>query len=716
MQTPFAAASHHDVLVLLVQMAVLLLVARLLGELAQRLKLPSVVGEILAGVVLGPSLLSGFFPVLGAWLVPHTPTQGHLLETISLIGAMFLLLLTGLEMDLSLIKRRAKTAIGVSLGGIATTLSTGFLLGWLLPEDMRAEGASHLVFAAFVGIAMSISAIPVIAKVLMDLDMMRRDIGQTIVAAGMSDDTIGWILLSIVAAMATGEGVGIVSIAQTVGMVVGFLIVSLTAGRWLVERLLATVLDRGVSRDRGVTLVVGLAFVWGSITQAMGLEAVLGVFVMGVIFGQMRRLPSDVVHKLEGIGLGVFAPIFFGVAGLKVDLRALLEPRLLLIGFLVIAVASIGKFTGTYLGARLIGRRPHWNALAYGAGLNARGAMEILIATIGLRLGILSTEMFSVIVVMAIATSLMAPPALRYVLSRLEPDEQERERLRREELRQASRLGNLTRALVPVRTRADGAVATQSVESWVLEQVEKSLSITLMSVAPKPDDRAVATEYLATLRKLFPHREVMTRVVVGVEPATAILDEAARDYDLIVVGASEQRAGGEGVFNPVIDTVVRGAPCPTMVIRGHNFEDHFPLKRILVPTSGSAASRTAAELAFMLARGTDAQVMLLNVCERDPSSLRAVGAQDARALRIEAAREGMESLAELAATYEVQVEQLVEFAESVEGEVLRQIEERSVDLLVLGSDVMVGTNRLYLGPRIERMLFDAKCPVLLLNA
>ena len=234
----FTAAPHDDMLKLILQVSLLLLSARALGELAQRLGQPSVVGEILAGIILGPSLLSSFFPAFGSWVVPQTEVQCYLLEVVSLVGAMFLLLITGLETDLRLIRRHARTAIGVSLGGVLVTFSSGFALGQLLPDFLLADADRRLTFALFVGTAMSISAIPVIAKVMMDLNLMRRDIGQTIIAAGMSDDTIGWILLSVVAGLAAGEAVTAGSVLGAVGSVAAFMALSFTLGRGLVKRLL----------------------------------------------------------------------------------------------------------------------------------------------------------------------------------------------------------------------------------------------------------------------------------------------------------------------------------------------------------------------------------------------------------------------------------------------------------------------------------------------
>jgi Kef-type K+ transport system membrane component KefB len=429
----FTAAPHHDVLVLLVQITLLLACARLLGELAQRFGQPTVVGEILAGIVLGPSLLSGFFPAVGHWIVPQTPESGHLLEVVSLFGAMFLLLLTGLETDVRLIRRHSRTALAASAGGIIVPFATGFLLGQYLPGALLAKPGERLVFALFLATAMSISAIPVIAKVLLDLNLMRRDIGQTIIAAGMADDAVGWMLLSVVVGMARSGELEPGAVAWSVGKVVLFMVVSFTAARWLVARTVAVVQDRMGSHFRILSAVVVLTFAWGAVAQALGLEAMLGAFVMGILLGQLPRLPHRVPEQIEQMAIGIFAPIFFAVAGLKVNARSLLEPRLIVITLIVILVASFGKVVGGYCATRFFTRCDHWTALSFGVGLNARGAMEIIIASIGLGLGILSQEMFSVIVVMAITTSVMAPPLLRWTLSHIRPGEKEMRRLEREE-------------------------------------------------------------------------------------------------------------------------------------------------------------------------------------------------------------------------------------------------------------------------------------------
>ncbi len=712
----FTAASHHDVLVLVFQIAVLLFTARALGEVAQRLGQPSVVGEILAGIILGPSVLSSLIPAFGAWIVPQTAVQGYLLEVVSLIGAIFLLLITGLETDLALIRRHARTAIGVSFGGIAVTFLTGFLLGQALPDFLLADPDQRLIFALFVATAMSISAIPVIAKVLMDLNLMRRDIGQTIIAAGMSDDTTGWILLSIVAGLAAGESVSAGSVLQTVGSVLAFMVLSFTLGRWFVKKALDFVQDRIISRDRLLTLVVVLTFAWGALTQALNLEAVLGAFVAGILFGQMPRLPQSVHHKLESVALGIFSPIFFAVAGLKVNILNLLDPQLILIALLVIAVATGGKVVGTYLGARLIGRKDHWTALSFGAGLNARGAMEIIIATIGLNLGILGQDMFSIIVLMAMTTSLMAPPALRWVLARVTPSEEELKRLRREELAALSLVANIHRVLLPVRRREVDQSPLQTIEAHILDKIadKTPLSLTLFNVA-SPGNRALGARFLNDLAPLFSQREVVKRVVEGTQPDQVILDEVEKDYDLLVLGATEESKGSNVLFTPLVDRLIRLSPAPTIVVQGQRVQPDWSPSRILVPTNGTEASKNAAELAFSLATDANDEVVILHAVadESDGYVLDASG--DLLERRLETGRHIVNELRELGETADVRVDTEIRQGPNADTVILETAEERNIDLIVLGTSVRSGTSRLFLGPRVERILRNAACPVLVFN-
>jgi Kef-type K+ transport system membrane component KefB/nucleotide-binding universal stress UspA family protein len=716
MNQPFTAAPHHDVLVLLVQIVILLFSARLLGEIAQRLGQPSVVGEILAGVLLGPSFISGLFPVLGDWIVPHTPVQGYLLETISLLGVMFLLLITGLETDLALIKRHARTAIGVSFGGIITTFTTGFLLGQVLPDDLLVNPEQRIVFALFIATSMSISAIPVIAKVLMDLNLIRRDVGQTIIAAGMSDDTIGWILLSIVAGLASGAALSFEGVAQSVGRVLIFLVVSFTIGRVMVRVSLNFVQNRSNAREKVLSLVVILAFSWAVFTQALGLEAALGAFIMGILLSQMPSLPEEVVHKLESIALGIFAPIFFAVAGLKVNIGSLLEPRLFLTALLVIFVATFGKVIGTYAGARLVGKKDHWTALSFGAGLNARGAMEIIIATIGLSLGILTQEMFSIIVLMAVTTSLMAPAALRFVLKRVNPTEEEQLRLEREALTRDNIVANVHRVLLPVRVRPDSS-PIHLAESRILERIGlgSQLSLTLFNVSKKGEE-SNTSEYLNRIARTFANHTVTKKVVIGENASDLILDEANRGYDLMVLGAPQKAQDTRVLFNPLTDYLARLAPCPSLIIHAPQIDDDWKPQRILVPTNGSTAAKRAAEVGFALA-GTDpdSQVSILQVVDGEESPY-TIGRSVIVDRQLDISNQIVGELQTIGNSFGVATTAQVEVATKPAEAIVQIAEAETTDLIILGVSVRAGSDRLYMGPLVEHILDTAPCPVMVVNA
>lgn len=688
----------------MVQIAALLLAARLLGGLASRLGQPTVVGEILAGVILGPSLLSGLLPVVERWVVPQTAVQGHMLEVVALIGVMLLLIVTGLETDLGLIRRRIGVASGVAVGGLVLPLASGLALGFLLPDSLLADPGQRTIFALFVATALSISAIPVLAKVLMDLGLMRREFGQTALAAGMIDDITGWTLLGLVTALAGTDAIGAGTVLQTVGMVAIFVLATATVGRLLVDRGLGLVVDRFRGPDHVLTLIVGLSFAWGAFSQALRLEPVIGAFAVGILFGRLPAVPPDTVRKLEAMTLGVFAPIFFAVVGLKLNLRAILEPRLLAMTLLVILVATFGKVAGAYLGARYLSKQDRWSSLAYGAGLNARGVLGIIIATIGLALGILTQEMFSIIVVMAVVTSLIAPFAIRFCLARVEPDDEERRRLAREEWLKKSFASGIRRILVPVRPR-EHTVGTQTVQAAVVARLARSREVQTTLLAVYSDgERSMASKYLDKVSRLFDKGNTVTRTVFGEEPVSMILAAADADYDLLVIGTPTLAGSDQTIFGPVIDDLVKLSTCPTLVVRGEDVAEDWNPRRILVPVSGSTSSRNAADLALAVA-GDEAVVTGVHVTvpARVPTR-QEMGSDITSELEAVASRLGQ------------RIETRVREAPDVETGILEAIRDTGADLMVLGTSVRAGSRRLYLGPRVEQILREATCPVVILNS
>ncbi|MFI6457522.1 cation:proton antiporter [Streptosporangium amethystogenes] len=419
---PVAPIAAHQLLVFLLQVGLLLLLALTFGRLAGRLGMPAVVGELFVGVVLGPSFLAHVAPGLSTWLFPQDSAQFHLLDAVGQIGVLLLVGITGIHMDMGMVRRRGATAAGVSIGGLLVPLAFGIGAGFLLPATLIPTGTEPLVFALFLGVAMCVSAIPVIAKTLMDMGLLHRNIGQLTLTAGMIDDAFGWFMLSIVSAMAT-TGLRAGSVLVSLACLLAVVVFALTLGRPLVRhsfRLTSRDEDSGASVATAAVLIL-LA---SAATHAMGLEAVFGAFVCGMLIGTAGGVEPARLAPLRTVVLSGFAPIFFATAGLRMDLTSLADPMVLLAGLGILIVAIVGKFAGAYAGARA-SRLNRWEALALGAGLNARGVIEVVVAMVGLRLGILSVEVYTIVVLVAIVTSLMAPPILRWAMARVEQTTEE---------------------------------------------------------------------------------------------------------------------------------------------------------------------------------------------------------------------------------------------------------------------------------------------------
>lgn len=422
-QGPVAPLGPHALLVLLLQLGVLLGLALLLGRLAVKLRMPALVGELSAGVIVGPSLLAHLAPGVQGWLWPHDTGQQHLLDAVGLIGVLLLVGITGMHIDLDLVRRKGATVAWVGAGGLLIPLAAGIGIGFAMPTSVA--GSNRPVFVMFLGVALSVSAIPVIAKILLEMRLLHRNIGQLVVSAAAVDDIAGWLMLSMVSAMAT-NGLRAGQVAWSVAALVGVVAATALVGRPVVRvtlRLAARSADPGVRTAAAVVLI--LLFAAG--THALGMEPILGAFLAGILIGSSGLLDLEWLTPLRTIVMSVLAPIFFATAGLRMDLTALIRRDVLLAAVVVLAVAILGKFAGGYLGARAA-RMHHWEGLALGAGLNARGVVEVIVAMVGLRLGILGTEGYTIIVLIAVVTSLMAPPILRYAVARIPVTTEETDR------------------------------------------------------------------------------------------------------------------------------------------------------------------------------------------------------------------------------------------------------------------------------------------------
>ncbi|MFD7275474.1 cation:proton antiporter [Streptomyces sp. NPDC059862] len=405
----------HHVQLFLLQLGVLLLLALCMGRLAVRCGLPAVVGELTTGILLGPSVFGAVAPELAERLLPAQADQAHLLDAVAQLAVVMFVGVAGAHMDLGMLRRRRGVIVKVSLGGLLIPMILGVAAGFLVPRALLGDSAERPVFALFLGVALSVSAIPVIAKTLSDMRLMHRNVGQLTLASAAVSDAVGWFLLSLVSTMAIGTldaAEAALAVLSLAGFVVAMLFVGRPLVRWVMQRV-----NRAGDPGPAAAVAAIVILLGASAGQALELEAVFGAFVAGLLVASTvdRRL----LAPLHSVTLAVFAPLFLATAGLRIDLTALADPAVLLAGIVVLLLATLGKFAGAYLGARA-GRLSRWEGIAIGAGLNARGAVEIVVASVGLRLEILTTAAYTVVVLIAVATSVMAPPLLRWATGRIE--------------------------------------------------------------------------------------------------------------------------------------------------------------------------------------------------------------------------------------------------------------------------------------------------------
>jgi Kef-type K+ transport system membrane component KefB len=410
--------SEHQLFLFMAEVAVLFLAARIGGEIAARIGIPLHVGELIVGMLLGPSLLGWVWPDAFEAVFPKDALQRSLLDIFSWTGIVFLVLIGGLETRLGILRRARGAVLGGWLGGFFLPFVAGFGLGLLFPESLVPAGIERPVFALFLATAMSISAVPVIARILMDLDLYKTRIGMVILSSAIADDTIGWVVLSVVAGFASG-GVKAGSVAWTIVLTGAFLIMSFTFGKKFVRKAMRFSSNLRVPHPQ-VSMMLLMVFAFGAVTQAIGVHLVLGSFVAAILIGRLPSVDTSSIDAVRQVGMGFFVPFFFAYTGIKVDLTSL-HGSALTFTLLAVLVACLGKVIGGSVGARL-GGMPRWEAIAVGVGLNARGAMELVIAAIGLSIGVLNEATYAIIVLIAVLTTVMAAPLLKFCVGRARPN------------------------------------------------------------------------------------------------------------------------------------------------------------------------------------------------------------------------------------------------------------------------------------------------------
>ena len=370
-------------LIFVAQLIALMIIGRVLGEAMLRIGQPAVMGQLIAGLILGPSVLGALFPDWQHLLFPPMKEQKAMLDGIAQFGVLVLLLLTGMETDLNLVRQTGRTSAIASAVGIAVPFVCGVGLGLALPESMLPHPDMRLITSLFLGTALSIASVKIVATIIREMNFMRRTVGQVILASAIIDDTVGWMITAVIFSLALHGSIDSFSLAKSIIGTLVFMGVSLTIGRRAVFFVIRWVNDAFVSDFAVITAILVIMSI---ITDLIGVHTVLGAFVAGILVGESPILTRHIDEQLRGLISAFFMPVFFGTAGLSADLTILRDPMLLTLTVGLIVIASVGKFGGAFAGSKFAGLTGR-EALALGTGMNARGSTEVIVATIGLAAG-----------------------------------------------------------------------------------------------------------------------------------------------------------------------------------------------------------------------------------------------------------------------------------------------------------------------------------------
>jgi Kef-type K+ transport system membrane component KefB len=398
---------RHPLPLLLLQLITIVLTARLMGALFRRFGQPPVIGEIVAGIVLGPSLLGAVAPGVFGFL--FAPSSTGLLKLFAEIGVLLFLFAVGLELDVDRLRHRAQTAVLVSHASIVVPYFLGVVLSLLLYQELAPAGVTFVSFALFMGIAMSITAFPVLVRILRERGLSGTFLGNTAITCAAVDDVTAWCLLAMVVAIAGARGFW--AAGATMVLVLVFILAMLWGIGPLFRRLLAGHADREEPGKTAVAAVLVVLLASALATEMIGIHALFGAFLAGVVMPRQRRFRIYLAERLEEFSSVFLLPLFFAFTGLRTKIGLLDDARSWLLCGLIILVATAGKLGGSMLAARVTG--VSWgNSFALGALMNSRGLMELIALNVGYELGILSPRIFTMMVIMAIVTTFATSPLL----------------------------------------------------------------------------------------------------------------------------------------------------------------------------------------------------------------------------------------------------------------------------------------------------------------
>ena len=624
---------------LLLQIAVVLAAARLVGLAFRRVGQPQVVGEMVAGILLGPSLFGWAAPGAAAWVFPAASLPA--LGTLSQTGLVLFMFIVGLELDPKLLRGRGHAAILTSHASIVVPFVLGAALALHLYGHLSDASVSFTAFALFLGAAMSVTAFPVLARILTERNLGGTRVGALTLACAAVDDVTAWCLLAGVIAITRADGPW--GVVATLGAASAYVAAMAFGARPLLARLEAYFVSRGRMTQDLLAVVLLLLLASALVTEAIGIHALFGAFLLGAVMPKDRAFVAALSVRVEALTVTFLLPIFFAFTGLRTEIGLLDSTRLWLDAALVLAVAVVGKFAGSALAARAAGLE--WReAGALGILMNTRGLMELVFLTIGLELGVISPAVFAMMVLMALVTTFMTTP----ILNRILPPEAIR--------RDAAAEGAFT-VVVPVSLPSSGPALLAAASALAppgaarlfalhVRRADEGAFFERPGEAPDPLGPLLAA---ATARGV----DVRPLAFVAQDVGASIAEVAEqRGADLVLMGW-HQPVLSESLLSGTVYDVFRRTRADVAILVARTFE---PWTRVLVPYAGGAHDGAALALARRIAANgvettllrveptSGAAVALADVPGADGLPVKIVRADDAVEAVAREAREGNYSL------------------------------------------------------------------------
>ncbi|HEX8520978.1 MAG TPA: cation:proton antiporter [Tepidisphaeraceae bacterium] len=609
---------HVNVLLtVLIQIALILALSRIMGMLFRLVQQPQVVGEMLAGIMLGPSLFGLLAPNLAAHVFP--PATIPLLNILSQVGVIFFLFLVGLELDPKLLRNRGHAAVVISHVSIIAPFLLGAGLTLILYEQVfnSTPAMRFTSVALFMGAAMSITAFPVLARILTERNLHKTNVGAVAITCAAVDDVTAWCMLAFVVAFARATGIR--SALATACFSVTYIIVMFLVVRPLLARIEAIYERQGRLSQNVVAAILLLVLASAFTTELIGIHALFGAFLMGAMMPKGTRFIRHLSEKLEDYTVVLLLPIFFAYTGLKTQINLLNHQELWGITALIIAVACAGKFGGSTIAARACGL-PWRESAAIGILMNTRGLMELVILNIGRELGVITDAVFAMMVIMALVTTALTTPILHWVYP---------ERLFGPVVPAAKTAAKkMFSVLIPVSDPSSGAPLIR-LASTLAGADASGTRLLALHLRPPVDHEAYRSGLdevvTATDPTLEPLLNKATEIGMEVEPITLtsidVADDIAavarvRQVNFVLMGFHKPVIG-HAILGGTVHRVMSSAPADVGIFVNRGLDGS---RRILVPYLGSSHDRLALEMASRLAKSGGAQVTVLHVVAPDRSN------------------------------------------------------------------------------------------------